>query len=130
MMNTYLEKHNIEKNQHRFWTISVQPNLFGGWSVVRRWGRVGSRGGRQKIDLHDDLATAQRGFEKKEREKQYGDLLEHLQAKLKDSVKQVRLSNRLTTSPACLVGEEGDFSPQMERILRQHRSDSWTCKIV
>ena len=71
----------------------------------------------------DDLATDDdddsRAEEKEEREKQYGDLLQHLQARLQDSVKQVRLSNRLTTSPACLVGEEGDLSPQMERILRQ-----------
>ena len=69
MMDTYLEKHNIEKNLHRFWAISVQPNLFGGWSVIRRWGRVGSRGGRQKIDLYDDLESAKQVFQKKEREK-------------------------------------------------------------
>ena len=63
----------------------------------------------------DDSSAEQ----KEERRKQYGDLLQLLQAKLEDSVKQVRLSSRLTTSPACLVGEEGDLSPQMERILRQ-----------
>ncbi len=65
----YLEKHNDEKNIHRFWTISVQPNLFGGWSVVRRWGRIGGRAGRLKIDLYDDLEAAKQVFQKKEREK-------------------------------------------------------------
>ena len=69
MMNTYLEKHNDEKNQHRFYVLSIDRNLFGGWSVIRRWGRVGSRGGRQKIDLYDDFSSAQSGFEKKEQEK-------------------------------------------------------------
>jgi molecular chaperone HtpG len=29
----------------------------------------------------------------------------------------VRLSNRLTSSPACLVGAEHDYSPQLERLL-------------
>jgi len=33
-------------------------------------------------------------------------------------VKEVRLSSRLTTSPACLVGGEHDMSPQLERLLR------------
>jgi len=68
-MNTYLEKHNDEKNQHRFYVLAIDRNLFGGWSVIRRWGRVGNRGGRLKIDLYDDFSSAQRGFEKKTREK-------------------------------------------------------------
>src|SRR6266508_3875752 len=34
-------------------------------------------------------------------------------------IKQVRLSNRLVTSPACLVGAEMDYSPQMERLLQK-----------
>ncbi len=66
-----------------------------------------------------DEADGPSNEEKEERKKQYGDLLQLLQAKLEAHVKQVRLSNRLTTSPACLVGEDGDLSPQLERILRQ-----------
>lgn len=37
---------------------------------------------------------------------------------LKDKVKEVRLSRRLTSSPACIVVDEQDLSSQMERILR------------
>ena len=66
-MDTYLEKHNLEKNLHRFYAISVMPSLFG-WSVIRRWGRIGNYG-RLKIDLYDDRESAQMGFERKEREK-------------------------------------------------------------
>ncbi|HNX49558.1 MAG TPA: molecular chaperone HtpG [Thermoanaerobaculaceae bacterium] len=44
-------------------------------------------------------------------------LLGYLQAQLAEQVKEVRLSRRLTTSPACLVGGEQDLSPQLERIL-------------
>jgi molecular chaperone HtpG len=33
--------------------------------------------------------------------------------------KQVRLSNRLVSSPACLVGTDMDYSPQLERLLQK-----------
>src|SRR6185503_18338779 len=42
-----------------------------------------------------------------------------LRAKLQDHVKDVRLSSRLTESPACLVGDPGDLSPQMQELLRR-----------
>jgi len=50
-------------------------------------------------------------------------LLTALRASLEDSVREVRVSSRLTDSPACLVGEEHDLSPQLERILRQTRGE-------
>lgn len=31
-------------NMRRFYTVSLQPTLFGEWSLIRRWGRVGTRG--------------------------------------------------------------------------------------
>jgi molecular chaperone HtpG len=37
---------------------------------------------------------------------------------LKDRVKDVRTTVRLTESPACIVADENDMSPQMERIMR------------
>ncbi|MGO8868418.1 MAG: molecular chaperone HtpG [Alphaproteobacteria bacterium] len=40
---------------------------------------------------------------------------------LKDAVKDVRASERLTLSPVCLVAEEGDMDMHLERILRQHK---------
>ena len=40
---------------------------------------------------------------------------------LKDAVKDVRASERLTSSPVCLVAEEGDMDMHLERILRQHK---------
>ncbi len=67
-MHTHLEKHDPEQNMRRFYAISVQPSLFG-WSVVRRWGRIGSYKGRQQINLYDDFASARIEFQKKEREK-------------------------------------------------------------
>lgn len=57
--------------------------------------------------------------EKKEREKKTEknkDLLEAMKESLKDHVKEVRISSRLTDDPVCIVAEEG-MSLEMERIL-------------
>ncbi len=40
---------------------------------------------------------------------------------LKDAVKDVRTSERLTDSPVCLVADEGDMDMHLERLLRQHK---------
>lgn len=40
---------------------------------------------------------------------------------LKDAVKDVRISQRLTDSAVCLVSGEGDMDMYLERLLRQHR---------
>lgn len=45
-------------------------------------------------------------------------LLSKLGELLTDQVREVRVSSRLTTSAACLVGSDHDLSPQLERILR------------
>src|SRR5262245_38077442 len=42
-----------------------------------------------------------------------------MQKSLDEHVKLVRLSTRLVASPACLVGTEMDYSPQMERLLQK-----------
>ena len=49
---------------------------------------------------------------------EYVDLMSLLKEKLDTHIKEVRLTNRLTDSPACLVVSEEDFSPQLDRILR------------
>ena len=45
-------------------------------------------------------------------------LLECLRRKLDAHVKEVRLSDRLTESAACLVGDSEDLTPQMAQLLR------------
>jgi molecular chaperone HtpG len=55
----------------------------------------------------------------KEKEEQMKPLLDLLQKKLDANVKQVRLTNRLTNSPVCLVGAEHDYSPQLEKLLQK-----------
>jgi molecular chaperone HtpG len=45
-------------------------------------------------------------------------LLSWMTATLSDDVKDVRLTHRLTTSAACLVGDPGDLTPTLEKMYR------------
>jgi len=57
--------------------------------------------------------------DRKEREESMRELLDLLRARLQDHVKDVRLSSRLTESPACLVGDPGDLSPHLRELFRR-----------
>jgi predicted DNA-binding WGR domain protein len=65
---TCLHKCDPARNQFRFYALSVQPNLFGAWSLIREWGRIGSEG-QSRIDLHDSLEAAEQAMRRKVREK-------------------------------------------------------------
>jgi molecular chaperone HtpG len=58
------------------------------------------------------------GSDRKEAEKKFKELIELIKHQLKDEVKDVRLSGRLKDTACCLVGEEGDMDPQMEKLLK------------
>ncbi|NWF65953.1 MAG: molecular chaperone HtpG, partial [Campylobacterales bacterium] len=64
--------------------------------------------------------------EKKEEEKPNetnNELLEKLKEILKDEVKDVKVSNKLVESPACLVFDQNDPSFAMQQILKQMGQD-------
>ncbi|HEX3683934.1 MAG TPA: molecular chaperone HtpG [Bryobacteraceae bacterium] len=75
--------------------------------------------GKGVIKLGTDEEKEQAEKELKEKQEEYKPLIEFLQKRLDEHVKQVRLSTRLTTSPACLVVEEHDYSPMLERVLQK-----------
>jgi molecular chaperone HtpG len=52
-------------------------------------------------------------------ESDYHDLLTRLRDVLRDRTSEIRLSRRLTDSPACVVAEEHGVSRHLERILRE-----------
>lgn len=54
-----------------------------------------------------------------EAENSFTPVLEGLRELLADDVKEVRLSARLVSSPACLVGEARDLSPHLDELMRQ-----------
>jgi len=69
-----------------------------------------------ELDLHEDDET------KKEREEAAGGLdalTTFMGVVLDDNVREVRVSNRLTDSPVCLVVPEGGQNAHLERLLRQ-----------
>lgn len=49
----------------------------------------------------------------------FAPVLDALKAALAEDVKEVRLSTRLVSSPACLVGEEQDLSPHLDELMRK-----------
>lgn len=55
---------------------------------------------------------------KDEDKKKYGKLVDFIKDRLKDDVKDVRLSGRLKDSACCLVSDEGDIDPRMEKFLK------------
>jgi molecular chaperone HtpG len=59
--------------------------------------------------------------EDKPAENDLGSLVAALKLTLADAVKDVRISERLTDSPVCLVADEGDMDMHLERLLKQHR---------
>jgi molecular chaperone HtpG len=93
------------------WVLSQIPE-FEGKRVVS----VGS----------DDLALPEDSAEKEKHEKQKGEfapLVERAKAALEGAVKDVRLTSRLTDSPACLVSEGPEVSPALARLLRAQNRD-------
>ena len=73
--------------------------------------------GEVELGSEEEKKEAQEQLDAKKSE--HTDLLEKLKSVLDERVKEVRLSTRLTASAACLVGEQGDLSPQLEAMLRE-----------
>ncbi|MCU7844987.1 MAG: molecular chaperone HtpG [Candidatus Thiodiazotropha sp. (ex Monitilora ramsayi)] len=74
-----------------------------------------------------DLGDLEDKEEKENSEKAteaHKDLLEKMQETLGDAVKEVKVSHRLTDSPACLVVEEHDMSANLARVLKSVGQDA------
>ena len=66
-----------------------------------------------KLEDEEEKAQAQKIADESK------DLIERIRTALGERVKEVRVTTRLTGSPACLVSDEGDISGHLERLLRQ-----------
>jgi len=66
---------------------------------------------RGSVDLAAEPASEEKSGE-------FAPLLTWLGETLTDEVKEVRLSTRLTTSPACLVSDADDITPTLEKMYR------------
>lgn len=53
----HLRRIDPAQNMRRFYLLSVQPTLFGGASLVRHWGRIGTNG-QSMMETFDEPAAA------------------------------------------------------------------------
>ena len=70
------------------------------------------------------LAGEEAKAQREEAAKRHGDLLARMKAVLGEAAKDVRVSDRLTESPACLVVEQHEMSPNLARVLKQLGQDA------
>lgn len=61
--------------------------------------------------------------EREEQQKEFADLLAWMKDTLADHVKEVRLSTRLTDSPACLITDAFGITPALARLYRASGQD-------
>jgi molecular chaperone HtpG len=81
-----------------------------------------TRGGVDLDEIGDKDTKSEDGAENKADETPGLDsLIAFVKLTLKDQVKDVRVSARLTSSPVCLVADEGDLDMHLERLLKQQR---------
>ena len=65
----YLTRTDPARNMARFYSMTLQPTLFGDWALLREWGRIGSAG---------QLVSGRFASE----QEAAGAMAEHLEAKL------------------------------------------------
>jgi molecular chaperone HtpG len=70
-----------------------------------------------EIDL-DVQGDEQAGGEREKQAEEYAGLLGWMKEQLGEDVKDVRLSTRLTVSPACVVSDAHDLTPALENMYR------------
>ncbi|WP_426193243.1 molecular chaperone HtpG [Massilia sp. DWR3-1-1] len=73
-----------------------------------------AKGGLDLGGLEDEAEKKQH----EETESSYKELVEHMKAALGDKAKDVRVTFRLTDSPACLVADENELSGNLLRMLK------------
>jgi molecular chaperone HtpG len=77
--------------------------------------------GQVDLDSEEEKKTAEP--EREQQRKDFAALLSFLTTALADNVKEVRLSSRLTASPACIVGDAHDATPTLEKMYRAMGQD-------
>ncbi|GAB7041104.1 MULTISPECIES: molecular chaperone HtpG [Catenuloplanes] len=76
-----------------------------------------------QVDLESEEEKEAAKPEQEQRKKDFAELLSWMTGALSENVKEVRLSSRLTTSAACIVGDENDVTPTLEKMYRAMGQD-------
>lgn len=71
----YLRRIDPARNMARFYLLTIQPTLFGGVSIVRSWGRIGTDGRSmmETFDAPQDAHGALTRLERRKRQRGYRD---------------------------------------------------------
>jgi predicted DNA-binding WGR domain protein len=71
----HLRRIDPPQNRRRFYTLAIQPTLFGGVSVIRNWGRIGTHGQSmmETFDSNEAAVSASRRLECMKRRRGYRD---------------------------------------------------------
>ena len=64
----HLRRIDPAQNMRRYYSLSVQPTLFGGASLIRDWGRIGTRG-QTMMETFDTADNADLAFDRLQRSK-------------------------------------------------------------
>ena len=75
--------------------------------------------GRGEVELGTEEEKKEQRDKVEEQKKEFDDLMKAIEKALPNEVSSVRISTRLTNSPACLVGMEGDVSPHFHKMIAQ-----------
>ena len=81
------------------------------------------------LNLEDFTSEEDKETARKKKE-DLSDLMTKMQALLGERVKEVKISSRLTDSPACLVADEQDIGSNLERILQAMGQEAPTYKPI
>jgi molecular chaperone HtpG len=74
-----------------------------------------------ELDLGDKKEKEKTEKELKKKTGEFESLLKFIQEKLSGHVKEVKLSSRLVSAPACVVGADFDMSPYLEKLLQKEK---------
>jgi molecular chaperone HtpG len=107
MKSPHIEAFRDKGYEVLFMLDEVDDIIFGGFEY---------KGKKFKSVLKGDIKLDAKSRD--EEEKKLGKLVDFIKDRLKDDVKDVRLSGRLKDSACCLVSDEGDLDPRMEKFLK------------
>ena len=99
-----------------FWLSRVEKHADKPFKSVTQGGIDLTAIADEKSDDDDKTATA-----KAAPDDEMDKLIALFKLTLEDQVKDVRVSERLTDSPCCLVADEGDMDMHLARLMKQHQ---------
>jgi predicted DNA-binding WGR domain protein len=72
MTSIYLERREPARNRQRFYNIAVTQTLFGSWTLIREWGRIGQPGTVRETWFDTESAAIEAGAQVRQRKEKRG----------------------------------------------------------